>query len=70
MTDEEQAGEGVEEDIEDLEAPAATQRDVAGGVVVCRPTNNCGDDTLVTHCNLPTQKCESPTCQITQVHEI
>ncbi|HEY2600447.1 MAG TPA: hypothetical protein VGI67_02750 [Thermoleophilaceae bacterium] len=60
MTDEERQDEAAEEEIEDLEAPAAAQEDVAGGanecifpschnpntrlVVMCRPPS-CSDTT-------------------------
>jgi hypothetical protein len=68
MTDEEFSPEGGEEAIEDLEAPAAAQADVAGGIGPCRPTNQCQPvNTLVHHCRLPTQLCTPPTCNLTMV---
>ena len=68
MTDEERSGEGAEDAIEDLEAPATAQSDVAGGLGPCRPTNACAPvNTVVTHCDLPTQFCSAPTCTITTV---
>ncbi len=42
MTDEERKEEGAEEAIEDLEAPAAAQEDVAGGKIQCK-TPTCWD---------------------------
>ncbi len=52
MTEEELREEGAEEAIEDLEAPAAAQEDVAGGRALCGP-KSCGHPSLV---------CQSPTC--------
>lgn len=54
MTDEERSGEGAEETVEDLEAPAATQEDVAGGA----GTNCPGKPSMV---------CAAPTCTATKV---
>jgi hypothetical protein len=51
MTEEERDQEGAEEAIEDLEAPATAQRDVAGGMGCTSPS-----------CHLPTSGCASPTC--------
>jgi hypothetical protein len=68
MTDEQFSPEGGEEAIEDLEAPAAAQADVAGGIGPCRPTNQCRENTLVKNCVKPTQFCEPPTCNVTMVH--
>jgi hypothetical protein len=49
MTDEERQAEGAGEAIEDLEAPADAQGDVAGGKIVCvAPT--CGDTSVSTFC--------------------
>ncbi len=50
MTDEEQGAEGAEEGIEDLEAPAVAQDDVAGGIA-------CPGK--------PSMVCASPTCVAT-----
>jgi hypothetical protein len=72
LTDEERRQEGAEDEIEDLEAPGAAQQDVAGGLGPCRPTNDCApNNTLITHCELPTQKCTYPgvTCLATVVRE-
>jgi hypothetical protein len=71
VTDDERKQEGAEEPIEDLEAPAAEQRDVAGGVgVPCAPTNACHPvHTVVKGCLYPTQICGRPTCQATVVFE-
>jgi hypothetical protein len=44
MTDDE-PNEGTEEPIEDLEAPAESQGDVAGGVGCGNPSMICVDDT-------------------------
>jgi hypothetical protein len=51
MSDEERSDEAAEEPIEDLEAPAATQEDVAGG-------GKCGS---------PSTWCQDPTCLDTKV---
>ncbi len=68
MTDEERKEEGAEEAIEDLEAPAAAQDDVAGGLGPCKPTNACkAVNTLVHTCSTPTQLCVEPTCRTTSV---
>jgi hypothetical protein len=66
MTDDERKQEGAEESVEDLEAPAAEQGGVAGGIV-CRPTNACAPVNTVVHCLAPTQLCEYPTCKVTTV---
>ena len=70
MTDEERNEEGVEENVEDLEALAETQGDVAGGVRTCRPTNACAPVQTVVACHLPTQLCDPPTCRQTVVNEM
>ena len=49
MTEEPHADEGAEEAIEDLEAPATAQDDVAGGAA----------------CGKPSMICEPPTCDAT-----
>jgi hypothetical protein len=54
MTDEQKRQEGAEEAIEDLEAPAAAQEDVAGGAA-CEPVS-CGYTVL----------CLGGTCKITK----
>ena len=41
MTDEQRDEEGEEEAIEDLEAPATTQDDVAGGAACGKPSVLC-----------------------------
>lgn len=73
MTDEDRpshGAEGGEEAIEDLEAPAAAQRDVAGGFGSCRPTNRCAPADTVVHCpEGVTQFCIDPTCKVTKVGE-
>jgi len=55
MTDEERNEEGSEEPIEDLEAPAAAQEDVAGGRGKC-DTPSCN----------PTVLCLGGTCKLTK----
>jgi hypothetical protein len=50
MTDEELNAEGAGESIEDLEAPAAAQDDVAGGVTKCVTPTCGGDSTVSTFC--------------------
>jgi hypothetical protein len=69
MTEEQHSPEGGEEAIEDLEAPAAAQEDVVGGIVQCRPTNRCAPVNTVVHCpdNI-TQGCREPTCNVTEVY--
>ncbi len=52
MTNEERNTEGADETVEDLEAPADAQADVAGGAPV-----GCGKPSMV---------CTEPTCQHTQ----
>jgi hypothetical protein len=53
MTDDERNREGSEESIEDLEAPAAAQSDVAGGSgKLCGP-KSCGNPSMV---------CYGPSC--------
>ena len=59
MTDEQRNEEGAEEAIEDLEAPAAAQEDVAGGKI---PETYCRAPTE------PTPQCnDKVTCKITRV---
>ncbi len=55
MTEEELREEGAEEAIEDLEAPAAAQEDVAGGRKLCGP-RSCGNPSIV---------CEGVSCMET-----
>jgi hypothetical protein len=47
MTDQEREREGAEEPIEDLEAPAEAQQDVAGGGMACHPAGTCGSPSAV-----------------------
>ncbi len=47
MTDKEREREGAEERIEDLEAPAEAQEDVAGGGLACHPAGTCGKPSAV-----------------------
>jgi hypothetical protein len=46
MTPDEQKDEGSEEPVEDLEAPAEAQEDVAGGLCA-KPTNFCAPPSCV-----------------------
>jgi hypothetical protein len=64
MTDEQLNEEGSEEAIEDLEAPAATQDDVAGGVGCGNPSLICTDPT----CDATVAKCTGMSHKIV-VHE-
>ncbi|HEY2600445.1 MAG TPA: hypothetical protein VGI67_02740 [Thermoleophilaceae bacterium] len=57
MTDEERHEEAAEEQIEDLEAPADQQEDVAGGGKLCGP-HSCGNPSMI---------CLSPTCDMSHV---
>ncbi len=59
MTDEERNEEGAEERIEDLEAPAGSQEDVAGGAANCIPPTCPGPSQVVV-------LCEGPTCHDTR----
>jgi hypothetical protein len=52
MTDEQRREEGADEQIEDLDAPAESQEDVAGG--------------KGRQCVVPTLRCAVPTCQDTK----
>ncbi len=58
MTNDEQGNEGTEEAIEDLEAPAAAQRDVLGGGCIA-PSCLTADTGLA-------GICIDPTCRATQ----
>lgn len=60
MTDEERKREGAEEEIEDLEAPASAQEDVAGGGMACHPAPSCGRPSAVCDAGTPM------SCEITQ----
>ena len=68
MTDDERKQEGADEEIEDLEAPAEAQEDVAGGL----------DAELDARCKATARKwcppkptyCSQPTCKTTAVHEV
>jgi hypothetical protein len=64
MTPDEAESEGAEEAIEDLEAPASAQEDVAGGAG-CSPT--CGDPSMICQgqtCWDTVAKCTGPTSKI------
>jgi hypothetical protein len=56
MTDDERNAEGTGEPIEDLEAPAAAQADVAGG--------NCASPTCLRSTKIRVY-CDQPTCHDT-----
>jgi hypothetical protein len=45
MTDEERSQEGAGEDVEDLEAPASAQEDVAGGALC--GARSCGSPSVI-----------------------
>ena len=55
MTDEERSEEGAEEAIEDLDAPAEAQDDVAGGAACRKPSGPGG-------CRPPTCLDSGPVC--------
>jgi hypothetical protein len=60
MTDPEETDEGAGEAIEDLDAPAAAQEDVAGGV-------GCGDPSMICvghTCWDTVTKCTGPTTTV------
>jgi len=61
MTDEEREREGAEERIEDLEAPAEAQEDVAGGGMACHPAGTCGNPSAV--CNESHGSCVFTTAE-------
>ena len=58
MTEEERNEEGAEDPIEDLQAPAEAQKDVAGGA------GGCGTPT----CGKPSIRCSDGSCQMTQAY--
>lgn len=62
MTEDERSREGAEEPIEDLEAPAEAQADVAGGGMACHPTPSCGRPSVVCADFSP------GSCEITQAY--
>lgn len=47
MTDDPRKEEAAEESIEDLEAPAAAQADVAGGEICAEPTEFCAQPSCI-----------------------
>jgi hypothetical protein len=59
MTDAERTNELAEEQVEDLEAPADAQADVAGGAVHCLPPTCHGDSNIG-------QLCVGATCSATK----
>jgi hypothetical protein len=64
MTDEERNAEGAGESIEDLEAPAAAQDDVAGGVTKCATPTCGGDSSVSTFCHMPTCSKTAASCSL------
>lgn len=60
MTPEQHTGDGENELIEDLDAPAAAQADVAGGKVACADPTCVGPGTSID------VFCNKPTCAITR----
>ena len=64
MTDDERKDELAEETIEDLEAPAAAQDDVAGGVTKCATPTCGGDSTVSTFCRGVTCSKTAAECQL------
>ncbi len=64
MTEEERSAEGVEEAIEDLEAPADAQENVAGGVIKCVPPTCAGDSDISTFCRTPTCAKTAAECRL------
>jgi hypothetical protein len=69
MTDEQRSEEGAEEAIEDLEAPAAAQSDVAGGRIVggCPEVGTCFSPSKI--CQKPStgDLCQVPSCKATEI---
>lgn len=61
MRDEERGGGDAGELIEDLEAPAAAQGEIAGGYDAC-VTPTCKVNTLAVYCHLPTCRDSSYNC--------
>jgi hypothetical protein len=64
MTDEERMNELAEEPVEDLEAPAAEQADVAGGVVHCLPPTCHGESDIGQLCVNSTCAATKTSCQL------
>jgi hypothetical protein len=64
MTDEQREHEGAEEAIEDLEAPAAAQDDVAGGAACDSPSCNYTVLCLGGTCKLTKTTCEKGSGKI------
>jgi hypothetical protein len=67
MTDDERAKEAAEEQIEDLEAPAEQQGDVAGGAGKCAPPTKRQMCDPAPHNTR--QGCVQPSCGATMVFE-
>jgi hypothetical protein len=60
MTEDERKAEGSEEVVEDLEAPAAAQDDVAGGKMGCIPPS------CIAQASDRITLCDEPTCTATK----
>ena len=70
MTDDERTDEAAEEVVEDLEAPAAAQEDVAGGKMGCIPPSCVAQASdRITLCDLPTCTATKAACGL-DTHEI
>jgi hypothetical protein len=64
MTEEERRTEGTEESIEDLEAPAAAQDEVAGGATKCVYPTCAGDSGVSTFCRGKTCAATASECAL------
>jgi hypothetical protein len=70
VTEDERRDEGSEEMVEDLEAPASAQKDVAGGKMGCiEPSCIAQASDRITLCNLPTCKATKAACDA-DTHDI
>jgi hypothetical protein len=58
VTEDEREKEGAEEQVEDLQAPAEAQDDVAGGAGGCSPPT----------CGKPSVRCGGNTCVVTDAY--
>ena len=66
MTDDKRRDEGIQEPIEDLEAPAASQEGVHGGAG-CMPTEVCE---AKPSCNITSRECPVKATDLVIVHEL
>ena len=63
MTEDERKEEGSEDLVEDLEAPASAQEDVAGGKMGCIPPSCIAPASdVINLCNVPTCKATKAGC--------